>query len=476
MAKLYIFGIGGTGSRVLKALTMLMASGCKLENGFDTVVPMIIDPDSSNGNLDQAKNLLTNYQNLRNKINNPDSFFTQKVKTINELANSDSNVNSDFFQFQLENVQAKKFRDYIDFDSLPEDYKNAQDDKNFLRLLYSEQNLKSDLKVGFKGNPNMGAVVLNQFTNSNDFARFAETFQQGDAIFIINSIFGGTGAAGFPLLLKTLKGGNTVANRNLISQSKIGGITYLPYFSLDKQDEVNADSFDEKTKSALDYYKRTIIDENQINSLYFIGNNNKTIYKYAVGEAEQKNYANFIELAGALSVFDFCKNINSFTDRTLVKEFGIEEDKDNISFKNLNKNDIDLIKTNLIKYKIFVDYIDNGLSKSLDVSRWTKSNIKLSGKKAKSTLNKEFFKKSIDEVYKNNEFFNNWLFELSRDDNKPTFEVKYNENRVFRHIDIYNSEFIEEIQTASNNNKSLTYFIKLFNKSIDETIQKLKID
>ena len=47
--KLYIFGIGGTGSRVIKALTMLFAAGCKLGNDFDTVVQIIIDPDTGNG-------------------------------------------------------------------------------------------------------------------------------------------------------------------------------------------------------------------------------------------------------------------------------------------------------------------------------------------------------------------------------------------------------------------------------------------
>ncbi len=33
--KLYVFGIGGTiGSRVIKALTMLLATGVKLDNGL----------------------------------------------------------------------------------------------------------------------------------------------------------------------------------------------------------------------------------------------------------------------------------------------------------------------------------------------------------------------------------------------------------------------------------------------------------
>ena len=40
MSKLYVFGIGGTGSRVLRSLTMLLASG--VECKADTIVPIII--------------------------------------------------------------------------------------------------------------------------------------------------------------------------------------------------------------------------------------------------------------------------------------------------------------------------------------------------------------------------------------------------------------------------------------------------
>ena len=59
--KLYIFGIGGTGSRVIKALSMLLAAGCKLENGFDTVVPVIIDPDTGNGGFKNKRCLRQRY-------------------------------------------------------------------------------------------------------------------------------------------------------------------------------------------------------------------------------------------------------------------------------------------------------------------------------------------------------------------------------------------------------------------------------
>ena len=86
--KLYIFGIGGTGSRVLKALTMLLASRCKLKNDFDTVIPIIIDPDTSNGDLNRTKDILKLYQEIRNQVNQPDDFFSQEIKTVNELANN----------------------------------------------------------------------------------------------------------------------------------------------------------------------------------------------------------------------------------------------------------------------------------------------------------------------------------------------------------------------------------------------------
>ncbi len=375
--KLYVFGIGGTGSRVLKAMAMLFASGAKLENGFDIVIPIIIDPDTSNGDLNRTKDILRLYQEIRNQIEQPDDFYSQEIKTINELANNSPIVNPDYFQFKLNDVDQNTFNQYIGFDSLSENFNNSKDDKNFVRLLYSEKNLQSNLNVGFKGNPNMGSIVLNQFTNSDDFAEFGKTFNDGDAIFIINSIFGGTGAAGFPLLLKNLRGNKNLPRHAKISVSPIGGITFLPYFALSKQDEINAESFEEKAKIAIDYYNRTIISQNKINTLYFVGNRGNTNHEeYAVGGQAQKNKAHFLELAGALSILDFCKTINSVNQSTQIKEFGIERDTENISFGNLHTENMKDFSAPMTKFKLYTEYLNKGLEKALNKSRWTKSNIK----------------------------------------------------------------------------------------------------
>lgn len=485
--KLYIFGIGGTGSRVLKALTMLFASGVKLGNDFDTVIPIIIDPDTSNGDLNRTKDILRLYQEIRNQIEQPDDFYSQEIKTINELSNNTQVVNPDYFQFKLKGTDSNTFNQYIGFDSMYEEVKE-KDDKSFVRLLYSEKNLKSNLDVGFKGNPNMGSIVLNQFTNSDDFIKFGQTFNDGDAIFIINSIFGGTGAAGFPLLLKNLRGNDKLPKHAKIKDAPIAGITYLPYFSLTKQDEINAESFEEKAKIALDYYNRTIITQNQINTLYFIGNRGNTNHEeYAVGGQEQKNKAHFLELAGAMAILDFCKNINSLTNTTQIKEFGIENDTQNISFSDLNIENAKLLSGPLTKFKVYTEYLNKGLNKSLGVSRWTKSNIKLISNNKQSLLDKNYFNSAEykTQIKAFNNYFDEWIKEMK--ENKPVFcpfeditadnileIVKGNipkGNKNFQPIDVQNCLFTENVSIRSYEKKH-TMLIKMFGKSTEKVLSQ----
>ena len=58
MGKLFLFGIGGTVSRVLRSLTMLLASGVKID--ADEIVPIIIDADHANKDLTRTIELIKN--------------------------------------------------------------------------------------------------------------------------------------------------------------------------------------------------------------------------------------------------------------------------------------------------------------------------------------------------------------------------------------------------------------------------------
>jgi hypothetical protein len=458
--KLFIFGIGGTGSRVIKALTMLFASGCRLENGFDTVVPVIIDPDISNGDLNRTKETLKLYQEIRNNVNDPSDFFCQDLRTISNLVTDKEVINGDDFQFQLSDTLHSKFRDYIKFSSLPDD------DKRFAQGLYSEANLEADLNIGFKGNPNMGSIVLNQFTSSDDFQKFGQAFNPGDAIFIINSIFGGTGAAGFPLLLKNLRYGADIPNGAQIKEAPIGGITYLPYFKLNKG-EIDSDSFLEKAKAAIDYYNRTIISQNKVDTMYFLGDNGSTTtYDNHVGEREQQNAAHFLELTGALAILDFCKSVPSMTlGKTLVKEFGIENETSPLTFDSLNLTNSEQISNQLSKYKLFTNYLDNGLAKSLGVSRWT---VK------KTQLTRKYFAtpEYHNQIMKFNHRFKEWTDELAN--NKPAFApFQHVTKDQFKSLDLANCLKIHSDQESSD--QMHTQLIKLFGITTELEMAKQKL-
>ena len=58
MAKLYVFGIGGTGARIIKSLAMLLASG--VSTGYE-IVPIILDPDAANADVNRTKKILDDY-------------------------------------------------------------------------------------------------------------------------------------------------------------------------------------------------------------------------------------------------------------------------------------------------------------------------------------------------------------------------------------------------------------------------------
>ena len=264
MAKLYIFGIGGTGSRVLRSLTMLMASGIRMD--VNEIVPIIIDPDVANADLTRTVTLMNNYSVLRSKLHfgdgNANQFF--RIELNKTLSN---------YSLHIKDTDSKSFQEFIDYASM------SKENKALTKMLFSEKNLQSSMDVGFRGNPNIGSVVLNQIVDSEDFVNFANSFQSGDKIFIISSIFGGTGASGFPLLLKTLRIGKSFPNFSIINQANIGALTVLPYFKLnpDNKSEIDSSTFISKTKSALAYYEDDIVKNGSINSLYYladdIGNN-----------------------------------------------------------------------------------------------------------------------------------------------------------------------------------------------------------
>lgn len=313
---------------------MLMAAGVKL--GADEIVPVIIDPDTANADLTRTVSLLNNYSAIRSELQfsngNKSRFFRTEIEQI--LPN---------YTLRINNTNNKSFKQFIEYASM------SKINKAFTKMLFSDKNLDSSMDVGFKGNPNIGSVVLNQISSSVDFYDFANAFSDGDRIFIISSIFGGTGASGFPLLLKTLRTGQNFPNHDIINRCSIGAVTILPYFKLQQsvQSEIDSSTFISKTKSALTYYEQNISKNGSIDSLYYLADDVAKTYENHEGGSAQQNDAHLIEFLGATAIVDFS---NSKFGTTSNMELGIKDDTSVVSFNSFYRRMREMLYNPMVQF------------------------------------------------------------------------------------------------------------------------------
>lgn len=324
--RVFIFGIGGTGSRVLRSLTMLLASGVKLNQPNLTIVPIVIDTDAHNGDTTRTRDLLRSYYKIRrsfvnqNTTSQSDTFFNTEIRSFNRLDTAASDAADLDVQFNFQN-QDNSFANFIGYNAL------SQTNKDIVELLYNDSlddhpELHLNLSVGFKGNPNIGSVVFNDLMFSQQFKNLESGFTQSDRVFVISSIFGGTGSAGFPTLVKLFR---TSKNNNL-AQSKIGAITVMPYFNVDSSDtsSINSAMFDTKTKAALSFYASDS-HLNSINALYYLADSNQAgSLPNVEGGKDQVNNSHVVELIAATSIIDFILKPDTELATPQYFEFGAE--------------------------------------------------------------------------------------------------------------------------------------------------------
>jgi len=326
--RVFIFGIGGTGSRVLRSLTMLLASGVKINQKALTVIPIVIDTDAHNGDTSRTRDVLRNYYTIRKNFVNKtvnsesDSFFNTEIRSFNRLDEKAPDSADLDVQFNFQN-QDNTFANFINYNAL------SQPNKDMIELFYNDSvnqfpELHLNLSVGFKGNPNIGSVVFNDLKYSQQFKNLESSFTANDRVFIISSIFGGTGSSGFPTLVKLIR---TSTNNNL-AKTKIGAITVMPYFNVESNDKsaINSAIFDTKTKAALSFYSGDT-HISSINSLYYIADNNQPgSLPNVEGGVDQINNAHVIELISATAIIDFLNTDDATLESPRCLEFGSESD------------------------------------------------------------------------------------------------------------------------------------------------------
>lgn len=374
----FIFGIGGTGARVVRALTMLLAAGSKL-NDTNKVIPVIIDVDAKNADTTRTLKGLEAYKLIRKKAYSPQrnadgsdsstGFFNTNLNTLSSLQTEGSEKIDDSFQLKFDNLETS-FIKYID----PKEELVNDVTMDMLRALYDDtpsdhpryENTELNLRLdeGFKGNPNIGCVVFNGLSSLKEYQFVAKSINAQDRIFIVSSIFGGTGSSGFPQLIKLIKGDDRLRD------IKLGALTVMPYYKIEAKKKaggdgkISSESFDSKTEAALSYYAKHMAG--QLNALYHVWDTPTKQYEYNAGGDKQLDPAHVVEMIGATAIIDF---INKPDEALALKgitkyyDYGIRQDSSSIDFRHFYDWSGKQVMQSLAHFsyamKIYLDCIPN---------------------------------------------------------------------------------------------------------------------
>lgn len=315
--KTYLFLIGGTGSRVLRSLTMLLASGVHVKEGCE-IVPVVMDYDATNEDLRRTHELLARYRGLHDICDYENYKFADGGFFKARMGELQNNAQISFTN------DKNTFAKLIGYQSLE---KVSPETKLLIDSLYDTSSSESisrelnlELSVGFKGNPNIGSVVINDYFKSGQFKEVVDNFNDEDRIFIVGSIFGGTGSSGLPQLVRKIRetdaekiDKNTPDTTVPMRNCKVGACIVMPYFGLKENSKsaINSNSFKSKAKAALSYYHSAGINQ-KLDEIYYIGCKKTGTYENCEGGSGQKNAAHLVELLSAMSIIEF---INHNEDR-----------------------------------------------------------------------------------------------------------------------------------------------------------------
>jgi hypothetical protein len=312
----YAIGIGGTGAKCLESLIHLVASGLLPPN--EKLYILFVDPDKANGSLERANGLLEGYVECRKNII-VDSDF---LRTPIEIAEPDVWTPLGEGTHQL--------REFALYDTLKIE---AEEIAHLLDVLYSPEEKSTPLDKGFRGHPSIGAAVMASSVNLDteepwktfwaNIETDVNTRNKQVKVMLFGSIFGGTGASGFPTIARLLRNKfkekfNPDKDKSADKKLLLSGVLMLPYFSFGNVEgagmQANANDFLLNTQAALQYYYQQK-DLNIFDSVYFVGSDDVIDTRVsAIGGKEQENEPHFTELYAALAAIEFFGGQSSSTD------------------------------------------------------------------------------------------------------------------------------------------------------------------
>jgi hypothetical protein len=321
MPKDYIIAVGGTGARCLESVVYMAAAGLFTK----PLHVLMIDPDQTNGNSVRTKKVLPLYHAIygcEQPRNVQQRTLLSRGKQLSEPAMFRAAINLDthapgnqypFFWIDP-NRNDREFKEAIDYNSLSRDF------QNFIGLFYDDEDLEMNLGKGYRGRPNIGAVTLTADLKRTIKKRGNGLFELFDSIradiksdtarvFVLGSVFGGTGAAGIPTVPELLRGEFEEGGK--ISKLRLGCAMMTPYFTFEvatvpskEGPAPDSDIHQVATQAALLHYSNV---PPGYQHAYVIGAPELLDSRagHQAGGEEQENDSHYAEIVAALAARDF---------------------------------------------------------------------------------------------------------------------------------------------------------------------------
>ena len=315
--QVFIIGIGGTGMRCIESFVHLCAMGMF----DDTNVHMLaLDTDRENGNFTRLKDLKEAY--LKTKGVN---------KIHSALKNTFFSANLTYYQYSPDYSKKSNFDAIFDYDSIK--IRNS-DEKAIADLLLTESAKTFDLKHGYRAQTHLGSMLMYHSiiddvkTNTKgDLRRFIQELITASTagrprIFILGSVFGGTGASSIPIIPRAMKKAAAYISSatDIEKNAFFGSILLTSYFAFNipNEDErtrqkliATHDKFSLNSQAAMMFYEADDTVKQTYQKFYMMGTENldwkpsKFKDKTVTGGEDQENDSHYIELLAAFAAYDF---------------------------------------------------------------------------------------------------------------------------------------------------------------------------
>jgi hypothetical protein len=315
--QIFIIGIGGTGMRCIESFVHLCAIGM-----FDnTDIHMLaLDTDKDNGNFNRLKNLKEAY------------IKTKGVgKKSVSLKNTFFSANLHYYQFSPDYSKVSTFDALYSYG----DTKFNKPELTAIADLLLTDGAKSfDLKHGYRAQTHLGSMLMYHSiiddvkqNDRGDLKRFIQELITASTsgkprVFILGSVFGGTGASSIPIIPKALrKAASIISDATDIERNAFFGSTILTsYFSfpIPNDDEkakqkviATSDRFALNSQAAMMFYEADETVKQTYQKFYMMGTESldwkpgKIKDKTITGGQDQENDSHYIELLAAFAAYDF---------------------------------------------------------------------------------------------------------------------------------------------------------------------------